>query len=148
MAVLFNVEQIDFNLVGRRILKLWVKQVAEAEGKSVGDIAYIFCSDEYLLSLNKSYLKHDYYTDVITFDYTDGDFIAGDIFISVDRVRVNAAEYGVSFQSELYRVMIHGILHLCGYQDLAEADSKVMRGKEDFYLKFLMNIQCSTEKKA
>jgi rRNA maturation RNase YbeY len=144
VAISFHVEQVDFNLVDRRILKLWVKQVAEAEGKSVGDIAYIFCSDEYLLSLNKSYLEHDYYTDVITFDYTSGDFIAGDIFISVDRVRANAVEYEVSFRSELYRVMIHGILHLCSYQDLAEADGKIMRDKEDFYLKFLMKTKCFT----
>jgi rRNA maturation RNase YbeY len=137
VAILFHIEQIDFNLVSRRILKVWVKQVAEAEGKAIGDIAYIFCSDEYLLSLNKSYLEHDYYTDVITFDYSDGDRIAGDVFISVDRVRANAVEYEVPFWSELYRVMIHGVLHLCGYQDSTEKKRKIMRSKENFYLKIL-----------
>ncbi|MDR0415518.1 MAG: rRNA maturation RNase YbeY [Prevotellaceae bacterium] len=137
MPILFHVEQVKFSLAGRKILKAWVRQVAEAEGKTIGDIACIFCSDSYLLSLNKSYLNHDYYTDVITFDYSNGNTIAGDIFVSVDRVRDNAVDYEVSFRSELCRVVIHGVLHLCGYHDSVEAERKIMRAKEDFYLKNL-----------
>jgi rRNA maturation RNase YbeY len=137
VAIAFHFEQIDFNLVGRRVLKAWLRQVAEGEGKRLGDIACIFCGDEYLLSLNKSYLMHGYYTDVITFDYSAGGAIAGDIFISVDRVRVNAEEYGVSFRSELCRVMVHGVLHLCGYRDSAKAERSLMEEKENFYLNIL-----------
>jgi rRNA maturation RNase YbeY len=140
MAITFHAEQIDFTLAGRPVLKAWFRQVAEAEGKTIGNIACIFCSDEYLLALNKSYLMHDYYTDVITFDYSAGNIIAGDIFISVDSVRVNAAEYGVSFHNELCRVMVHGVLHLCGYHDSTKAERSVMEAKENFYLNILEPI--------
>lgn len=141
MAITFHIEQINFNLAGRRVLKTWLRQAAEVEGKSIGDIACIFCDDEYLLSLNKSYLMHDYYTDVITFDYSAGDTIAGDIFISIDRVKADAAEYGVSFRSELCRVMVHGILHLCGYRDSAKAERSLMEEKENFYLNILESVE-------
>jgi rRNA maturation RNase YbeY len=143
VAITFHIEQIDFKFVGRRVLKIWLRQVAEVEGKNFGSIACIFCGDEYLLSLNKSYLMHDYYTDIITFDYSAGDTIAGDIFVSVDRVRANAEEYGVSFRSELCRVMVHGILHLCGYRDSTKAERSLMKAKENFYLSILESV-CSS----
>ncbi len=95
----------------------WIKETAAEYGKKAGDVAYIFCSDERILEVNKQYLQHDYYTDIITFDYSEGQIISGDIFISVDTVKTNAEEYGVSFEQELNRILIHGILHLCGQDD-------------------------------
>ncbi|MBV5284306.1 MAG: rRNA maturation RNase YbeY [Paludibacter sp.] len=95
----------------------WIKETAAEYGKKAGDIAYIFCSDERILEVNKQYLQHDYYTDIITFDYSEGQIISGDIFISVDTVKTNAQEFGVSFEQELNRILIHGILHLCGQDD-------------------------------
>jgi len=95
----------------------WIKETAAEYGKKAGDIAYIFCSDERILEVNKQYLQHDYYTDIITFDYSEGQIISGDIFISIDTVKTNAEEFGVSFEQELNRIIIHGILHLCGQDD-------------------------------
>jgi len=95
----------------------WIKETAAEYGKKAGDIAYIFCSDERILEVNKQYLQHDYYTDIITFDYSEGPIISGDIFISIDTVKTNAEEFGVSFEQELNRIIIHGILHLCGQDD-------------------------------
>jgi rRNA maturation RNase YbeY len=141
VAVTFHIKEINFTLVNRRVLKVWLKQVAETESKRVGDISCIFCNDGYLLSLNKTYLKHDYYTDVITFEYSVGDVISGDIFISIDSVQANAIAYKVSFQDELCRVMAHGVLHLCGYRDATEAERKVMRAKENVCLDRLHFMQ-------
>jgi len=132
--VTFHVENIPFVLLNRQKLKAWVKQVLANEGKKLGEICYIFCGDSYLLSLNKAYLNHDYLTDVITFDYSEHSNISGDIFISVDMVRANAQKYDVSFENELYRVMVHGVLHLCGYKDSSKSARLVMREKEDLYL--------------
>ena len=101
----------------RRITTKWIGDVAKHHGKKAGEIAYIFCSDEKILEVNRQYLQHDYYTDIITFDYTDGDVINGDIFISIDTVRSNAEQYGTPFDEELRRIVIHGILHLCGQED-------------------------------
>lgn len=143
MAVAFHIQEVDFKLANRRVLKAWLKQVAEAEGKRLGDLSCIFCSDEYLLSLNKAYLAHDYYTDVITFEYSVGSVICGDVFISIDSVQANAAAYKVSFLSELYRVMAHGVLHLCGYRDATKAERKVMRAKENACLEKLYLMQSS-----
>jgi probable rRNA maturation factor len=95
----------------------WIKETAAEYGKKTGNIAYIFCSDERILEVNKQYLQHDYYTDIITFDYSEGPIISGDIFISIDTVKTNAEEFGVSFEQELNRIIIHGILHLCGQDD-------------------------------
>ena len=97
--------------------KEWIKQGASGFGKKVGDVSYIFCSDEKILEVNNQYLQHDYYTDIITFDYTEGDKIGGDIFVSVDTVKSNADQYGEPFDRQLDRVIIHGILHLCGVDD-------------------------------
>jgi rRNA maturation RNase YbeY len=141
VAVVFHINKVDFSLANRRVLKAWLRQIAEIENKNIGNIACIFCCDEYLLSLNKTYLGHSYYTDVITFDYSADGVISGDIFISVDTVRANAVKYEVAFLHELYRVMVHGILHLCGYRDATDAERKVMRAKEDAGLSKLSLVQ-------
>ena len=105
------------------------------EGKTFGDISVIFCSDEYLLKINEQYLDHNYYTDIVTFDYVENAVISGDLFISVDRVAENAEKYGNPFIEELHRVIIHGVLHLVGYNDKTVKEQSLMREKEDFYLK-------------
>jgi len=111
-----------------------IETLVSNENKKMGEVNYIFCSDDYLLNINRQYLNHDYYTDVISFDYCEDDVISGDIFISVDTVRDNAQEYKVEFIKELERVMIHGVLHFVGYKDKTDEDSKVMRQKENQYL--------------
>ena len=112
-----------------------IEKLIENENRTLGDVNYILCSDPYLLEINRQYLKHDYYTDVISFDYCEDNVISGDIFISVDTVASNAKEYGVSFEKELARVMIHGVLHFVGYNDKADDEISVMRAKENQYLK-------------
>lgn len=131
MPVSFHKEAISFRLSGARVLKQWVKQVVESKGKTLGEVSYIFCSDEYLLQINQEHLQHDYYTDIITFDYTEGDVVSGDLFISIDRVKENARTEGVDFDTELRRVMIHGVLHLLGYKDKKKDDQEVMRDIEN-----------------
>ena len=111
-----------------------MRLAAESEIRRLGDINIIFCSDNYLLDINQKFLGHDYFTDIITFDYCEDDRLNGDLFISVDSVRENAVEFGQEFDVELSRVMVHGILHLVGYDDHTKADQKVMRQKEDYYL--------------
>ena len=112
--------------------KKWISKVVDLEGYELSELSYIFCSDEYLLNINKEYLDHDYYTDIITFDNSEEDnLIAGDIFVSIDRVEENATELNISFENELKRVMIHGVLHLCGYGDKSEEEEKLMREKEE-----------------
>jgi probable rRNA maturation factor len=115
----------------------WLDKVSGLESKKLGDISLIFCSDEYLLKVNQDYLDHDYYTDIITFDYTEDDFVSGDLFISVDRVKENAETNQVEFLNELNRVIVHGVLHLCGYKDKSEEDEKQMRLKENQMLELL-----------
>lgn len=109
----------------------WFSDVAVLESRELGDLSLIFCSDEYLLEMNREHLDHDYYTDIITFDYSVETVVSGDLFISVDRVRDNANEMSLSFQDELHRVCVHGLLHLCGYKDKSESDEQIMRSKED-----------------
>lgn len=123
-----DVSPIDFDQ--ERLIK-WLELIAERENFSVESISYIFCSDTYLLDINKQYLDHDYFTDIITFDYTEETFLSGDMFISIDRVIENANTYNVSFLNELYRVIVHGLLHLCGYKDKSDSDAILMRSKED-----------------
>jgi len=113
----------------------WINRVIVSEGFSTGQIDYIFCSDEYLLELNKEYLNHDTFTDIITFDYRDGNTISGDIFISTDRVEDNARKYDVEFSNELRRVMSHGVLHLAGFGDKSKAEKRIMREKEEEKIK-------------
>lgn len=115
----------------------WIKQVAAVYGKRVGDIAYIFCSDEKILEVNRQYLQHDYFTDIITFDYCAGDRISGDLFISLDTVRTNAEQFEQPYERELYRVIIHGILHLCGINDKGPGEREIMEEAENKALDFL-----------
>ena len=112
----------------------WLENIIISEGKKLGEINYIFCDDEYLLKVNQDFLAHDYYTDIITFDYVKGKTISGDIFVSLPRIFDNASTLSKNFEDEFHRVLAHGILHLCGYKDKTEAEEKEMRSKEDFYL--------------
>ena len=133
MISYFN-EDIDFKFKGKALNNQWLRMVAGSEVRRVGDISIIFCSDNYILDVNMRYLQHDYFTDIITFDYCEGDRLSGDLFISIDSVRGNALYYGAEFGDELNRVMVHGLLHLIGYDDHTEEEKKVMRAKEDYYL--------------
>lgn len=132
--ITFNYET-DFQLDNEKKYEDWIAEVIESEGKVEGEINYIFCDDDYLYEINVQYLDHQTLTDIISFDYTIGNLISGDIFISVERVRENAQDFGVSFEEELRRVMAHGVLHYCGYKDKTEADEKLMRSKEDEKIK-------------
>ena len=127
-------EDIVFKFKDKRLNNRWLKLVAESEIRRLGDISVIFCSDNYILDVNIKYLGHDYFTDIITFDYCEGDRLSGDLFISIDSVRENAAHYGTEFEEELNRVIVHGILHLIGYDDHTASQKKEMRAKEDYYL--------------
>ena len=127
-------EDVKFEYKDRRFNNSWLKLVAESEIRRLGDVNIIFCSDPYILNINLQYLGHDYFTDIITFDYCEGKKISGDLFISVDSVRENAAFYKTDLNEELHRVIVHGILHLIGYDDHTEGDIKVMRSKENYYL--------------
>ena len=131
--ILFNSET-DFNLSDEDKYIDWISFSIENESLSVGEINYIFCDDEYLHKINVDYLNHDTLTDIISFDYSQGDVVSGDIFISVERVKDNAQDFNVTFDNELLRVMIHGIMHYCGYKDKSEEEAKVMRSKEDYYI--------------
>jgi rRNA maturation RNase YbeY len=119
-----------FSLEDSSILD-WYTKVSLQEYKELGDVTIIFCSDDYLLEVNREHLEHDYYTDIITFDYSDYSTVSGDLFISVDRVKENASDFNVSFEHELHRVIIHGFLHLCGYFDKTNEDQILMRSKEN-----------------
>ena len=126
--------ETDFQLNNEGSLSGWVTSVIHSEGYKEGEINYIFCTDEYLLQLNLEFLKHDTLTDIISFDYSVGKQINGDIYISIERVADNAKDFDVDFAIELQRVMVHGILHYCGYKDKSIADMELMRNKEDQYL--------------
>ena len=137
MAITFQAENIGFPKIKKRDTQHWIKRVAENYGKKVGDINYLFCSDEKILEINNQYLSHDFYTDIITFDYSEGNTISGDIFISLDTVSTNSQKYNTDFMEELYRVIIHGILHLCGIDDKSEHEEKAMRQAENEALKMI-----------
>lgn len=121
----------------KRELYDWIRRVIESEKKTVGEVLIILCSDDYLLEINKKFLSHNYYTDIITFDYTEGKIISGELYISIDRVKDNAQKFKVPYQKELNKVMIHGVLHLLGFRDKTEAEIKQMRKKENQKLKLL-----------
>lgn len=134
-------EDIKFDLKGKLLNNRWLKMVVGSEIKRLGDLSIIFCSDNYILDINLRYLQHDYFTDIITFDYCEGDTVSGDLFISIDSVRENAAFYGATFEDELDRVMVHGVLHLLGYDDHTPEDIAVMREKENYYVKLKRSLQ-------
>lgn len=129
----FNYET-DLQLDNEEDLSQWISSTITEEGFSEGEINYIFCDDAYLLDLNIEFLDHDTLTDIISFDYTLGKLISGDVYISVERVRENASDFKVTFENELSRVLIHGILHYCGYKDKTEEEAAMMRSKENYYM--------------
>ncbi len=145
MAVHFFIEGIPFKLHQKRKLKTWLKILAEEKKHKIYEINYIFCSDKYLLGLNSSYLNHDTYTDIITFDQSETiNQLEADIYISIDRVRENAQTLETSFDSELFRVISHGLLHLCGFKDKTTADKNEMRSEEESALELLDGIMKSS----
>lgn len=133
----YQTDGVKMPSIKRREISAWVKGVAQKHGKKVGEIAYVFCSDEKILDVNREYLQHDYYTDIITFDYTEDDVISGDLFISLDTVRSNSEQIGVEYRQELLRVIIHGILHLCGINDKAPGEREIMEMHENEALAML-----------
>ena len=130
----FNYET-DFKLINEESFAEWIENVITSEGKSLGEIAYIFCNDAYLLEINQKYLNHDDLTDIISFDYSEDGVINGDVFISIERVNDNASDLDIEFDEELKRVMIHGVLHYCGYKDKTDKDVALMRSKENEKIK-------------
>lgn len=135
--ITYNVDGVAMPKIKKRPTSAWIKSVAENYGKKVGDIAYIFCDDEKILEVNRQYLQHDYYTDIITFDYTEDNVISGDLFISLDTVRSNSEEQGATYEEELHRVIIHGILHLCGINDKGPGERELMEQAENKALSLL-----------
>ena len=138
--ILYNFQDTKFVFKYKSLNNRWLRIVAESEIRRIGDITIIFCSDNYILDINRKYLGHDYFTDIITFDYCSGNVLSGDLFISVDSVKENSVEYGTEFEDELNRVIVHGILHLIGYDDHTDEDVKVMREKENYYLDLRKHI--------
>ncbi len=132
--VRYFTEDISFTFKEKSLNNKWYRLVASSEVRRLGDINVIFCSDRYILDINMRYLQHDYFTDIITFDYCREDLLSGDLFISVDSVRENSLYYGTDFEDELNRVLVHGVLHLIGYDDHSEKETALMRSKEDYYL--------------
>ena len=131
----FQNQSISFKLKDKTKLKLWIKSIVNKEKHVIGTLNYIFCSDDELLEINIKHLNHNTFTDIITFDYTEDKKISSDIFISIDRVIENSKKFDTSFENELHRVMIHGVLHLCGYKDKTKPDAELMRKKENWALK-------------
>lgn len=135
----YSAENVRMPKIRRRDVSAWIKKVAESYDRKVGDIGYLFCDDEKILEVNREYLEHDYYTDIITFDYDEEDVINGDLVISLDTVRSNAELFGKSYDEELYRVIIHGILHLCGINDKGPGEREIMEAAENKALALLRN---------
>lgn len=133
-SITFSNQDIKFLLKQKTLKKNWIKQAIFSEKKIAGNLHYVFCSDEFLLELNQKHLNHNTLTDIITFDYTEEITLNSDIFISIERVAENAKKFNVNFDNELLRVMIHGVLHLCGYKDKKKEDAQKMRLKENFYI--------------
>jgi rRNA maturation RNase YbeY len=140
MAINFSNNDIIFMLHHKLKLKEWIKQVIEKEKLKPGNVSYIFCSDEALLEMNQQYLDHNTYTDIITFDYRKGEKVSGEIYISVERVSENAKKFKTTFEEELHRVLIHGVLHICGYRDKGKEAAELMRKKENTALRLLKRL--------
>ena len=140
MAISFSLET-KYNLKSRTLIKKWLKQIIENKGYKLGTLSYILFDDDYLLEINKQYLQHEFYTDIITFDYVENGVINGDIFISVDRVKENAASFGVSEREELVRVFAHGVLHLSGLKDATSEEASQMRKAENESLELLKELE-------
>jgi len=129
--IIFNSVNVSLPAIDREKVSAWINLVAADYGRNVGDIAYVFCDDEKILEVNRQFLQHDYYTDIITFDYSTDQYISGDLFISLDTVRSNAALVGSEYEEELHRVIIHGILHLCGLNDKGPGEREIMEAAEN-----------------
>lgn len=142
MVRFFN-KDIKFELKDKLLYKRWIKSVVQEHGNRVGDVNVIFCNDAYILEINNQFLGHDYYTDIITFDYSEDDLINGELYISIDTVKANAEEYGQTFPDEFNRVIIHGFLHLCGLDDHSEEDIAMMREAENSSLVKLKELTLS-----
>ena len=142
--ITYNTIDVPMPDFSHRKISAWVKAVAAAHGRRIGEVAYVFCNDEKILEVNRQYLQHDYYTDIITFDYSVGEVISGDLFISLDTVRSNAAGLGVDYTDELHRVVIHGILHLCGINDKGTGEREIMEAEEDKALALLKQQDTAT----
>ena len=127
----YNTENVKMPAIRKRDTSAWIRRVAASYGKKVGEVGYLFCDDEKILEVNREFLQHDYYTDIITFDYCEGDMLNGDIVISLDTVRSNAQQLGKDYSEELHRVIIHGILHLCGQNDKGPGERELMEAAED-----------------
>lgn len=137
MAIAYYAEEVKLPAIKKKAVGDWIRKVASLYGKKTGDISYIFCSDEKILEVNKQYLQHDYYTDIISFDYTEGTKISGDLFISLDTVKSNSENFGTDYTEELHRIIIHGILHLCGINDKGPGEREIMTQKENEALALL-----------
>lgn len=133
----YYTENVEMPAIGKQDTTNWIRKVAALHGKKVGEVSYIFCDDPKILEVNIEYLQHDYFTDIITFDYTEGNKISGDLFISLDTVKSNAEQFGTDYQEELHRVIVHGILHLCGFEDKSEEAEAKMRLLENEALALL-----------
>ena len=144
--VTYNVIDIKMPDISHRETTAWVRAVAASYGKRVGDIAYVFCNDDKILEVNRQYLQHDCYTDIITFDYCEGDMLSGDLFISLDTVRTNAEQFGKTYDDELHRVIIHGILHLVGINDKGPGEREIMEAAEDKALTLLSTMRNEAKK--
>ena len=142
MSIVYIATDISFPKIKRSEISRWIKLVIEQLNKKTGNITYIFCSDEEILLINKKYLNHDYYTDIITFDYSEKNVLSGDLFISLETVKSNSIKFKTDFHEELKRVMIHGILHLCNYEDNTKFQKKLMREKEEELLNLFKTLFC------
>ena len=135
--ITYNTIDVDMPALPQHETSAWVRAVAESYGKRVGEVAYVFCNDEKILEVNRQFLQHDYFTDIITFDYTEGQRIGGDLFISLDTVRSNSELVGAAYERELLRVIVHGVLHLCGINDKGPGEREIMEAHEDRALALL-----------
>ena len=134
----FHSEGVSTKTPSKRLLKAWIKEFVSNHGKKVGELAFVFCSDEKILEVNQNFLQHDYYTDIITFDYCEGEIVSGDIFISVERVKENATSHNAEYNTEIIRVLAHGVLHLIGFQDKSPKKKKEMTENEDLCISLFL----------
>ncbi len=139
--ITYQTEEVKMPSIKKRQTTAWIKAVAGTYDKKIGEIAYIFCSDNKILEVNREYLNHDYYTDIITFDYCEGNRLSGDLFISLDTIRTNSIQFGSTYDDELYRVIIHGILHLCGINDKGPGEREIMEAAENKALSLLKELE-------
>ena len=146
--ITYNVIDVKMPEISHRETTKWVRAVAASYGKRVGEVAYVFCNDDKILEVNRQYLKHDYFTDIITFDYCEGDMLSGDLFISLDTVRTNAELFHKTYDDELHRVIVHGILHLVGINDKGPGEREIMEAAENKALDLLQKLRLENNENA